>query len=121
MDRRQYKLAAALVDEVERQQPYSPWARRAQLMSAFSYYMGRNYTQSFPSAQRFLSIHPGNKDAPYAYYLIALCYYEQITDVTRDQKRSEEHTYELQSLMRISDAVFLLKTTNKTNTLHTAH
>src|SRR3546814_1411965 len=112
LDRRQYKLAAALFDEVERQHPYSPWARRAQLMSAFSYYMGRNYTQSIQSAQRFLSIHPGNKDAPYAYYLIALCYYEQITDVTRDQKiteqalgalgelRSEEHTSELQSLMR---------------------
>src|SRR3546814_20384352 len=73
LDRRQYKLAAALFDEVERQHPYSPWARRAQLMSAFSYYMGRNYTQSIKSAQRILSIHPGNKDAHYDYYLITLC------------------------------------------------
>src|SRR3546814_10056642 len=77
-------------DLVERQHPYSPWARRAQLMSAFSYYMDREYTPATAAAQRFLSIHPGNKDAPYAYYLIALCYYEQISDVTRDQKITEQ-------------------------------
>ncbi len=86
LDRGDAKQAAALFDEVERQHPYSPWARRAQLMSAFSYYAARDYPKSVQSAQRFLSIHPGNKDAPYAYYLVALCYYEQISDVTRDQK-----------------------------------
>ena len=75
------QIAAALFDEVERQHPYSPWARRAQLMSAFSYYVARDYTKSIQSAQRFLS--------PYAYYLIALSYYEQISDVTRDQKTTE--------------------------------
>jgi outer membrane protein assembly factor BamD len=86
LDKGDTRQAAALFDEVERQHPYSPWARRAQLMSSFSYYVARDYTKSIQSAQRFLSIHPGNKDAPYAYYLIALCYYEQISDVTRDQK-----------------------------------
>jgi outer membrane protein assembly factor BamD len=86
LDRGDTRTAAALFDEVERQHPYSPWARRAQLMSAFSYYVARDYTKSISSAQRFLSIHPGNRDAPYAYYLVALCYYEQISDVTRDQK-----------------------------------
>ncbi|MGD9664000.1 MAG: outer membrane protein assembly factor BamD [Novosphingobium sp.] len=85
LDAGKAKQAAALFDEVERQHPYSPWARRAQLMSAFSYYLGRDYSQAIQSAQRFLSIHPGNKNAPYAYYLIALCYYEQISDVERDQ------------------------------------
>ncbi|MFD1765612.1 outer membrane protein assembly factor BamD [Sphingorhabdus buctiana] len=90
LDRGQYQMAAALFDEVERQHPYSPWARRAQLMSAFSYYMAQKYNESISSARRFLSIHPGNKDAPYAYYLIALCYYEQISDVTRDQKITEQ-------------------------------
>ena len=83
-------LAAALFDEVERQHPYSPWARRAQLMSAFSYYVGQDYNKAIASAQRFLSIHPGNKDAPYAYYLIGLSYYEQISDVQRDQKITEQ-------------------------------
>ena len=86
LDRGDTKLAAALFDEVERQHPYSPWARRAQLMSAFSYYVARDYTKAIQSAQRFLSIHPGNRDAPYAYYLIGLSYYEQISDVSRDQK-----------------------------------
>ena len=86
LDRRQYQQAAALFDEVERQHPYSVWARRAQLMSAFSYYLARDYPKSVESAQRFLSIHPGNKDAAYAYYLIAVDYYEQIEDITRDQK-----------------------------------
>ncbi|MFN5759108.1 MAG: outer membrane protein assembly factor BamD [Sphingomonadaceae bacterium] len=90
LDRGQYKLAAALFDEVERQHPYSVWARRAQLMSAYSYYLARDYTESTSSAQRFLSIHPGNRDAPYAYYLIALNYYEQISDVTRDQKITQQ-------------------------------
>lgn len=90
LDRGQYKLAAALFDEVERQHPYSIWARRAQLMGAFAYYLDKNYTQSIQSAQRFLAVHPGNRDAPYAYYLIALSYYEQISDVTRDQKITQQ-------------------------------
>ncbi len=100
LDRNQPKLAAALFDEVERQHPYSPWARRAQLMSAFSYYVASDYDKSVASAQRFLSIHPGNRDAPYAYYLIALSYYEQISDVTRDQKVTEQTRTALQELIR---------------------
>jgi outer membrane protein assembly factor BamD len=94
------KQAAALFDEVERQHPYSPWARRAQLMGAFSYYVARDYAKSVQTAQRFLSIHPGNKDAPYAYYLVALCYYEQISDVTRDQKITQQALTALTEVMR---------------------
>lgn len=100
LDRGQSTIAAALFDEVERQHPYSPWARRAQLMSAFSYYVSRDYVKSIQSAQRFLSIHPGNKDAPYAYYLIALSYYEQISDVTRDQKTTEQALAALREVER---------------------
>ncbi|MCP9223010.1 outer membrane protein assembly factor BamD [Erythrobacter sp. LQ02-29] len=100
LDRGDTKLAAALFDEVERQHPYSPWARRAQLMSAFSYYVAQDYTKAIQSAQRFLSIHPGNKDAPYAYYLIGLSYYEQIGDVQRDQKTTEQTLTALRELTR---------------------
>ncbi len=100
LDQHRYKEAAQLFDEVERQHPYSIWARRAQLMSAYSYYLNRDYTESIQSAQRFLSVHPGNKDAPYAYYLIALGYYEQISDVTRDQKISRQALESLGELMR---------------------
>jgi outer membrane protein assembly factor BamD len=100
LDAGNYEVAAALFDEVERQHPYSPWARRAQLMSSFSYYMGQKYNESINSAKRFLSIHPGNKDAPYAYYLVALCYYEQISDVTRDQKITEQALQALGEVQR---------------------
>jgi outer membrane protein assembly factor BamD len=100
LDRGRFAEAAVLFDEVERQHPYSPWARRAQLMSSFSYYAARDYTKSIQSAQRFLSIHPGNRDAPYAYYLIALCYYEQISDVTRDQKITNQAHDALNELVR---------------------
>ncbi|URD59871.1 outer membrane protein assembly factor BamD [Sphingomonas sp. KRR8] len=86
LDSQQYEDAAKLFDEVERQHPYSVWARRAQLMSAFSYYMAQKYPDAVSSSQRFLTIHPGNKDAPYASYLVAMSYYNQIADVTRDQK-----------------------------------
>ena len=100
LDKGNTLLAAALFDEVERQHPYSPWARRAQLMSAFSYYTARDYNKSIQNAQRFLSIHPGNKDAPYAYYLIALSYYEQISDVNRDQKITEQAQTALREVNR---------------------
>ncbi len=100
LDRGNTLLAAALFDEVERQHPYSPWARRAQLMSAFSYYIARDYNKAIQNSQRFLSIHPGNKDAPYAYYLIALSYYEQISDVNRDQKITEQARTALREVNR---------------------
>lgn len=100
LDRGQATIAAALFDEVERQHPYSPWARRAQLMSAFSYYVAQDYNKAITSAQRFLQIHPGNKDAPYAYYLIGLSYYEQISDVHRDQKITEQARTALREVER---------------------
>jgi outer membrane protein assembly factor BamD len=100
LDQGLYVEAAKLFDEVERQHPYSIWARRAQMMSAFSYYVGRQYTDSISSAQRFLTIHPGNKDAPYANYLIAMSYYQQIEDVTRDQRISQQASDAFGELMR---------------------
>ena len=100
LDDRQPKLAAALFDEVERQHPYSPWARRAQLMSAFSYYAASDYNKAVEAARRFLEIHPGNKDAPYAYYLIGLSYYEQISDIDRDQKITLQARTALQEVVR---------------------
>jgi outer membrane protein assembly factor BamD len=100
LDRGDLQVAGALFDEVERQHPYSPWARRAQLMSAFTKYSRADYNAAIQSAQRFLSIHPGNKDAPYAYYLIAISYYEQVSDVDRDQKITEQALTALQELQR---------------------
>ena len=100
MRNRNYTGAALLFDEVERQHPYSIWARRAQLMSAFNYYAAGDHTKSIDSARRFMSIHPGNRDAPYALYLIALNYYEQISDVTRDQAVSRQALDSLGEVVR---------------------
>ena len=90
LDRKDYAESAKLFDEVERQHPYSVWARRAQLMSSFSYYMAQSYPEAISSSRRFLTIHPGNKDAAYASYLIAMSYYQQIEDVNRDQKITQQ-------------------------------
>ena len=89
MDQADYERAAKLFDEVERQHPYSAWARRAQLMSAFNYYLARKYNEAVSAARRFITIHPGNREAPYAQYLIGMSYYQQIEDVTRDQSSTE--------------------------------
>jgi len=100
LDQGRYADAAKAFDEVERQHPYSVWARRAQLMSAFSYYMAKDYTDAISSANRFLTIHPGNKDAPYANYLVAMSYYQQIEDVTRDQKITQQSSDAFNELIR---------------------
>jgi outer membrane protein assembly factor BamD len=90
MDVADYEASAKLFDEVERQHPYSVWARRAQLMSSFSYYLAKKYPEAISSSRRFLTIHPGNKEAPYANYLIAMSYYNQIEDVSRDQRITQQ-------------------------------
>jgi len=100
MDRGDYEQAAKLFDEVERQHPYSVWARRAQLMSAFNYYLAHKYTDAISSAQRFITIHPGNVEAPYAQYLIGMSYYQQIDDVTRDQTTTQQASDALGELIR---------------------
>jgi outer membrane protein assembly factor BamD len=100
LDKRQFRAAAAIFDEVERQHPYSSWARRAQLMSAYANYEANQYDEAILTAQRFLSLHPGNKDAPFAYYLIAVCYYEQISDVRRDQKITQQALSALTEVVR---------------------
>jgi outer membrane protein assembly factor BamD len=100
LEKRQYQVAAAQFDEVERQHPYSVWARRAQLMSAFSYYVAGQYGEAIGSAQRFLSLHPGSREAPYAYYMIAVSYYEQISGVQRDQRITQQALDALNELIR---------------------
>ncbi len=84
-DKKRWRIAAIAFDEVERQHPYSVWARRAQLMSAYSHYMSRRYDDAILAVDRFLQLHPGNRSAPYAYYLKAVSFYNQIVGVGRDQ------------------------------------
>lgn len=85
-----YKKAATQFEDVERQHPYSSWARRAILMTAYAHYERSAYDDSILASRRFISLHPGHEHAAYAYYLIGLSYYEQIVDVGRDQRVTNE-------------------------------
>jgi outer membrane protein assembly factor BamD len=95
-----YQKAAKDFDEVDRQHPYSVWATKAQLMSAYSLYQASKYDEAIVDLDRFIQLHPGNRDAAYAYYLKALCYYVQITDVGRDQKTTEQALKALDEVVR---------------------
>ena len=85
LDRRQWDNAVAYFEEVERQHPYSEWSRRAILMTAFAHYQSNDYAEAIAGADRFIQLYPGNPNTPYAFYLKAICYFEQIVDVGRDQ------------------------------------
>ncbi len=89
LERRNWEPAVQLFEEVERQHPYSEWARRSMLMAAYGSYMQNRYEAAISNSQRFISLHPGNNAAAYAYYLIAISYFEQIVDVGRDQRMTE--------------------------------
>jgi outer membrane protein assembly factor BamD len=83
-----YKAAQKKFGEVERKHPYSKWATKAILMQAFAAYQRNAYGESIDAGKRFIALHPGHKDAPYAYYLVAISEYEQISDIRRDQSRT---------------------------------
>lgn len=95
-----WKRANLFFQEVERQHPFSKWARRSMLMSAYASYRTADYEDSVSTAQRFISLHPGNESTPYAYYLIAINYYDQIYDVGRDQATTVSAEAALQQVVR---------------------
>lgn len=89
LDQGDFDQAILLFNEVERQHPYSEWARRSSLMSAFAAYESRKYDEAIGTSQRYLSLNPAGQGASYAYYLIAVSHFDQIMDVGRDQKTTE--------------------------------
>lgn len=90
LDNEEFERATRLFEEVERQHPYSQWATKAQLMAAYSAFQGDNYDDAILALDRFIELHPGAEDVDYAYYLKALAYYEQISDVRRDQALTQQ-------------------------------
>lgn len=89
-EEKKYKLAIEEFEEVERQHPYSEWAARAQVMAAYAAYRGGQFDDAVVILDRFVKLHPTHASTPYAYYLTALSYYTQISDVGRDQKMTEK-------------------------------
>ncbi len=100
LDSRDYERAILLFAEVERQHPYSEWARKSMVMSAYASYQTRDYTTAVSAAERYLALHPGGSEAEYAYYLIALCHFDQIIDVGRDQATTERARTALNDIIR---------------------
>ena len=100
LDAGNFKQAGRLFDEVERQHPYSAWSTKAQIMAAFASYQANDYDQAVIALDRFIQLHPGNRDVAYAYYLRALSYYERISDVKRDQLVTQRAMDSLQEIMR---------------------
>jgi outer membrane protein assembly factor BamD len=98
--RREYKDAAKKFEEVDRQHPYSDWARKALIMQAYAYYEAKEYDDSINAATRYVTLHPGSGDAAYAQYLIASSYFDMIPDVTRDQARTEKAMAALDEVAR---------------------
>jgi outer membrane protein assembly factor BamD len=86
----EYAKAVTEFDDVEETYPYSSWASHAQLLAGYAQYKQQNYDDAISSIQRFISLHPVSQETAYAYYLKALCYYEQIDDVQRDQTTTYE-------------------------------
>ena len=109
-----YRDAAIYYDEVSRQHPYSIWAIKSKLMASYSHYMNNKYEDAIDSLDRFIQVHPGNRDVVYAYYLKALCYYEQMSDVERDQDMTEKALIALEDIItRFPNSKYALDATLK--------
>jgi outer membrane protein assembly factor BamD len=100
LDRGMWSQAVAYFEEVERQHPYSEWSRRAILMTAYAHYQANDYAEAIGDAERFISLYPGNPAAAYAHYIKAICYFEQIVDVGRDQAATGQALTALQEVVQ---------------------
>jgi outer membrane protein assembly factor BamD len=94
------KAASKKFEEVDRQHPYSDWARKSLLMSAYAFYSAGDYDSCIGAATRYVTLHPGSPDAAYAQYLIAASHYDQIPDTSRDQGRTEKAIAALEEVVR---------------------
>ncbi|WP_050421001.1 outer membrane protein assembly factor BamD [Bradyrhizobium tropiciagri] len=99
-EKKDLKAASKKFEEVDRQHPYSDWARKSLLMSAYSYYQAGDYDSCIGSATRYVTLHPGSPDAAYAQYLIAASHFDQIPDISRDQGRTEKAIAALEEVVR---------------------
>src|SRR5277367_6306893 len=100
INRGNWEVAAAQFNEVDRQHPYSVWARRAMLMSAFCSYQANKYPDAISTADQYISLHPGSHEVAYAFYLKAISLYEQIVDVNRDQANTQGALVALQDVVQ---------------------
>ncbi|BBF91606.1 outer membrane protein assembly factor BamD [Blastochloris tepida] len=98
--KKEYKDAAKKFEELDRQHPYSEWARKSLLMTAYVKYEAGEYEECIAAARRYVTLHPGSPDAAYALYLVGASYFDQIADITRDQGRTERAIQALDEVVR---------------------
>ena len=107
LNERRFSTAGDQFNAVEQNYPYSTWAVNAQLMSGYSLYLQNKYTESIGTLDRFILLHPAHRDVAYAYYLRSLCYYEQIADIARDQRGTEQAMNALREVVtRFPDSTY---------------
>ncbi len=107
LQRNNYSTAVKHFDAIQQNYPYSSWATNAQLMEGYTEYRRDSYTEAVSQLDRFIALHPANKDVGYAYYLRSLCYYEQIADISRDQKGTQDAMAALQEVVnRFPDSAY---------------
>ena len=107
LNARRFATAGDQFAAVEQNYPYSSWAVNAQLMSGYSSYLQNKYTDAIATLDRFIQLHPAHRNIAYVYYLRALCYYEQIADIQRDQKGTEQAMNALQEVVnRFPDTAY---------------
>lgn len=114
-----YTKAAKAFAEVERQHPYSNWALKAQLMSAYCYYEAKKYDEAIEAFNLFIQLHPGHPEVSYAFYMIGLCHYEQIPIIERDQKPAEDSLKAFQEVInRFSTSIYAKDAKFKIDFIH---
>jgi outer membrane protein assembly factor BamD len=107
LNAQRYETATDQFNLVEQNYPYSSWAVNAQLMQGYTQYLRNHYTDAIATLDRFIQLHPAHRDVAYAYYLRALCYYEQIADIQRDQRGTEQAMNALQEVVnRFPDSAY---------------
>jgi outer membrane protein assembly factor BamD len=107
IQKQDYQAAVNDFNDIEQNTPYSPWATNSQLMHGYTEYLRSHYTDAVSALNRYIDLHPANRDIAYAYYLRALCYYEQISDVERDQATTRDAVSALQEVVnRFPDSAY---------------
>ncbi|MGI9387513.1 MAG: outer membrane protein assembly factor BamD [Methyloligellaceae bacterium] len=109
-----FTAAAKKFEEVDRQHPYSPFARRSLVMAAYSHYKSGDYDKAILTARRYTTLHPGTKENSLATHIIASSYYDQIRDPARDQSRTKKALKSLQELVtRFPDSKYAAQAVNR--------
>jgi outer membrane protein assembly factor BamD len=99
LNAKRYDAAISQFNKVEQNYPFSSWAPSAELMAGYGLYLQNHYTEALTALGRYIQLHPASRDIAYAYYLRALCYYEQIVDISRDQKGTQDAMAALQEVV----------------------